>query len=105
MSTFDPKLFDNKFLKKSGPDLTCEIEIPGNYMKTKVMSVIKDAAKNMKVSGYRKDKIPEKVIRSRLNSSPESIVVNDVVRDQFDAIKNNTDYKIAGTPKFTTKKK
>ncbi|HSP57583.1 MAG TPA: trigger factor [Halomonas sp.] len=59
------------------------VQVPANEIDEAVAARLKDAAKNVRMDGFRKGKVPMSVIRQRYGSDVRNEVVGEVMRERY----------------------
>ena len=80
------------------------IAVPGEQVDSAVNAKLKDAAKTVKLNGFRHGKVPFKVVKDRFGEGVRQEVVGELMSQTFyDAI-NEQDLRPAGQPKIEATK-
>ena len=79
------------------------VQVPAAEIDEAVAARLKDAAKNVRLDGFRKGKVPMSVIRQRYGSDVRNEVVGEVMRERY--VRAITDEKLnpAGFPQIEAK--
>jgi len=80
------------------------IAVPGEQVDSAVNAKLKDAAKTVKLNGFRHGKVPFKVVKDRFGEGVRQEVVGELMSQTFyDAI-SEQDLRPAGQPKIEATK-
>ncbi len=74
------------------------IGIPAERIDSAVDARLKEVAKDVRLDGFRKGKVPMKVVRQRFGAGARQEVLGQVLNDTFYEAINEQDLKPAGTP-------
>lgn len=74
------------------------VQVPANEIDEAVAARLKDAAKNVRMDGFRKGKVPMSVIRQRYGSDVRNEVVGEVMRQRYVRAISDENLNPAGTP-------
>jgi trigger factor len=93
-----------KSVKNDSANSTVNAVIDANDLSSRVEKIAKDAAKTMSIDGFRKGKVPVKIIKSRYADKLNEDAKNEAVREVFTkaiAELNIAQDSIIGEPNFT----
>ncbi|SFU88428.1 trigger factor [Halomonas korlensis] len=74
------------------------VQVPANEIDEAVAARLKDAAKNVRMDGFRKGKVPMSVIRQRYGSDVRNEVVGEVMRERYVRAISDENLNPAGYP-------
>ena len=74
------------------------IAVPGDQVDTAVNARLKEAAQNVNLKGFRKGKVPFKVVKSRFGKGVRQEVVGEMMSQSFYEAVNQESLKPAGQP-------
>ncbi|MBS9402472.1 trigger factor [Halomonas sp. TRM85114] len=74
------------------------VQVPANEIDEAVAARLKDAAKNVRMDGFRKGKVPMSVIRQRYGSDVRNEVVGEVMRERYVRVISDENLNPAGYP-------
>jgi trigger factor len=74
------------------------VQVPANEIDEAVADRLKDAAKNVRMDGFRKGKVPMSVIRQRYGSDVRNEVVGEVMRERYVRAISDESLNPAGYP-------
>jgi trigger factor len=93
-----------KSVKNDSANSTVNAVIDANDLSSRIEKIAKDAAKTMSIDGFRKGKVPVKIIKSRYADKLNEDAKNEAVREVFTkaiAELNIAQDAIIGEPNFT----
>ena len=76
------------------------IAVPGEKVDTAVNERLRDAAKNVNLNGFRKGKVPFKVIKSKFGRGMQQEVLGELMSQTFYEAVNQESLKPAGQPRI-----
>ena len=76
------------------------IAVPGEKVDTAVNERLRDAAKNVNLNGFRKGKVPFKVIKSKFGRGVQQEVLGELMSQTFYEAVNQESLKPAGQPRI-----
>ncbi|PPC74126.1 trigger factor [Pokkaliibacter plantistimulans] len=79
------------------------ITIPAARIEADVEKQLKDAAKNVRVDGFRKGKVPSKIVKQRYGKGIRQDVLSDIIRTSFYEAVTQEKLNPAGTPSIEPK--
>ena len=83
-----------------GLERRVSITIPADSVKSAVREELKRVAKNARVDGFRKGKVPPQIIEQRLGASVRNDVLNDLLPRHFFDLMFQEKVNLAGRPTF-----
>lgn len=84
-----------------GLERRVSITIPADSVKSAVREELKRVAKNARVDGFRKGKVPPQIIEQRFGASVRNDVLNDLLPRHFFDLMFQEKVNLAGRPTFT----
>jgi len=84
----------------SGLERRMTIEVPAETIESQVQSRLKEAAKNFQMKGFRKGKVPVKVIKDRFGASVRQEVLGEVMSNSWVEAVTQEQVKPAGQPRI-----
>jgi len=84
----------------SGLERRLTIEVPSERIDSEVEQRLKDAAKTIRLDGFRKGKVPVKVVKQRFGKGVRQEVMGDVVSKSFYEAVSQEKLRPAGQPTF-----
>lgn len=79
------------------------VGVPASEIDTEVQKRLQQAAKNIRLNGFRKGKVPIKVVKQRYGDSVRQEVLGDVINRTFYEAVRKEDVKPAGQPSIEPK--
>lgn len=79
------------------------IGVPAEQVENEVEKRLKDAAKNVRMNGFRPGKVPLKVVRKRFGQGVRQEVLGEVMRNSYMEAIQQEDVQPASTPRFEPK--
>lgn len=79
------------------------IDIPSEQIDEKVEQRLKEASKTIKINGFRKGKVPIKVIKQQYGAGVRQEVLGDVINRSYEEALKKESVKPAGQPKIDIK--
>jgi len=79
------------------------VGVPASEIDTEVQKRLQQAAKNIRLNGFRKGKVPIKVVKQRYGASVRQEVLGDVINRTFYEAVRKEDVKPAGQPSIEPK--
>lgn len=87
----------------SGLERRLTVGIPADVVDQEVAKRLKDAAKNVRINGFRKGKVPFKVVKQRFGAGVRQEVLGDTIQRSFyDAVRQES-LRPAGQPNIEAK--
>ena len=59
------------------------ISVPADKLDTQINARLRDLGRNVRLNGFRKGKVPPKVIEQRFGAQVRGEAVSDLIRDTF----------------------
>ncbi|WP_049721623.1 trigger factor [Gilvimarinus polysaccharolyticus] len=87
----------------SGLERRLTIGVPADTVEGEIEKRLKDAAKNIRINGFRKGKVPMKVVKQRYGAGVRQEVVGEVISRSFYEAAQKEDVKPAGQPSIQPK--
>jgi trigger factor len=87
----------------TGLERRMTIEVPAEQIESQVRSRLQEAAKSYQMKGFRKGKVPVKVIQNRFGSGVRQEVVGEVISQSWVEAVTQENVKPAGQPKIEPK--
>jgi len=87
----------------TGLERRMTIEVPAAEVESQVQSRLQDAARSFHMKGFRKGKVPLKVIKNRFGAGVRQEVLGDVINQSWIAAVNQENVRPAGQPKIEPK--
>lgn len=87
----------------SGLERRLTVGVPAERVDSAVNERLKDAAKNVRLDGFRKGKVPMSVVRQRFGASVRMEVLGEVMNESFYEAIQKQDLKPAGRPDIEPK--
>jgi len=87
----------------SGLERRLTIGVPATTVESEVEKRLKEAAKNIRLNGFRKGKVPMKVVKQRYGAGVRQEVVGEVISRSFYEAARQEDVKPAGQPSIQPK--
>jgi trigger factor len=87
----------------SGLERRLTIGVPAEKVESEVQKRLQEAAKNIRMNGFRKGKVPLKVIKQRYGAGVRQEVVGEVISRSFYEAVNKESVKPAGQPAIEPK--
>src|SRR3989338_817314 len=87
----------------SGLERRMTVEVPAAVVESAVMARLQEAAGNVRLNGFRKGKIPLKVIKGRFGRGVRQEVVGEVMSKTYYQAINEQKLKPAGQPRIEPK--
>jgi len=84
----------------SGLERRMTIEVPAETIESQVQSRLKEAAKNFQMKGFRKGKVPVKVIKDRFGAGVRQEVLGEVMSNSWVEAVTQEQVKPAGQPRI-----
>ncbi|WP_188151123.1 trigger factor [Teredinibacter waterburyi] len=84
----------------SGLERRLTVGIPANLVDQEVEKRLKDAAKNVRINGFRKGKVPMKVVKQRYGAGVRQEVVGDTIQRSFYEAVQQKAVRPAGQPQI-----
>jgi trigger factor len=84
----------------SGLERRLTVVVPSERIDSEVEKRLKDAAKTMRLDGFRKGKVPVKVVKQRFGKGVRQEVMGEVVSDSFYEALSQEKLRPAGEPSF-----
>ena len=79
------------------------ITIPAARIEADVEKQLKDAAKNVRIDGFRKGEVPSKIVKQRYGKGIRQDVLSDIIRTSFYEAVTQEKLNPAGTPSIEPK--
>ena len=76
------------------------VQVPAAEVDEAVNARLKDAAKNVRMDGFRRGKVPMSVIRQRYGSDVRNEVVGEVMRERYVRAISENELNPAGFPQI-----
>lgn len=80
------------------------IAVPGEQVDSAVNAKLKDAARTVKLNGFRQGKVPFKVVKDKFGASVRQDVVGELMSQSFYDAVNEKDLRPAGQPRIEATK-
>lgn len=80
------------------------IAVPGEQVDSAVNAKLKDAAKSVKLNGFRQGKVPFKVVKDKFGAGVRQEVVGELMSQSFYDAVNEQDLRPAGQPRIEATK-
>ena len=90
-----------KVVEKGEWERDLEVEVPAERIEAEVDSALKKYRKRLEIPGFRKGKVPVKVIQERFGESIRSNVISDLLPSLMREAANEAGLVPAATPKIT----
>lgn len=87
----------------SGLERRLIVGVPADVIDKEVNKRLQEAAKNVRINGFRKGKVPLKVVRQKFGSGVRQEVLGDTINRSFQEAVRQKDVKPAGQPKIEPK--
>ena len=87
----------------TGLERRMTVTVPATEIDSAVDARLSEAAKTVRINGFRKGKVPMKVIRNRFGAGVRQEVLGDVMNRSYYAALNEQGVKTAGQPKIEPK--
>ena len=87
----------------SGLERRLTIGVPATTVESEVEKRLQEAAKNIRMNGFRKGKVPMKVVKQRYGAGVRQEVVGEVISRSFYEAAKQEDVKPAGQPSIQPK--
>ncbi|MDO6745794.1 trigger factor [Gilvimarinus sp. 1_MG-2023] len=87
----------------SGLERRLTIGVPADTVEGEIEKRLKEAAKNIRLNGFRKGKVPMKVVKQRYGAGVRQEVVGEVISRSFYEAARKEDVKPAGQPSIQPK--
>lgn len=87
----------------SGLERRLTIGVPADTVEGEIEKRLKDAAKNIRINGFRKGKVPMKIVKQRYGAGVRQEVVGEVISRSFYEAAQKEDVKPAGQPSIQPK--
>ncbi|HEY7884250.1 MAG TPA: trigger factor [Cellvibrionaceae bacterium] len=87
----------------SGLERRLTIGVPANTVESEVQKRLQEAAKNIRINGFRKGKVPMKVVKQRYGAGVRQEVLGEVISRSFYEAAKKEDVKPAGQPSIQPK--
>lgn len=87
----------------SGLERRMTIGVPAETIESKVQSRLEDAARNFQMKGFRRGKVPLKVIRNRFGKDVRQEVLGEVMSESYYEAVNSQNVRPAGQPRIEPK--
>jgi len=88
--------------RKDSVNISVKVEVDNSAIEAKVDKLVKKYAKNMKINGFRKGKVPTAIVKSRFGDEIKQESRNELLRDAFTSAKSDLkieDSKVLGEPR------
>ena len=87
----------------SGLERRLTIGVPADTVEGEIEKRLKEAAKNIRINGFRKGKVPLKIVKQRYGAGVRQEVVGEVISRSFYEAAKREDVKPAGQPSIQPK--
>lgn len=87
----------------SGLERRLTIGVPAEQVESEVQKRLQEAAKNIRLNGFRKGKVPMKVVKQRFGAGVRQEVVGEVINRSFFEAVNKESVRPAGQPSIEPK--
>jgi len=87
----------------SGLERRLTVGVPADTVEGEIEKRLKDAAKNIRLNGFRKGKVPMKVVKQRYGAGVRQEVIGEVISRSFYEAAQQQDLKPAGQPSIEPK--
>src|SRR5690625_3918728 len=87
----------------SGLERRLTIGVPAEQVESEVQKRLQEAAKNIRLNGFRKGKVPMKVVKQRFGAGVRQEVVGEVINRSFFEAVNKESVRPAGQPNASAK--
>lgn len=87
----------------SGLERRLTVGVPANVIDQEVNKRLQEAAKSVRLNGFRKGKVPFKVVRQKFGSGVRQEVLGDTINRSFQEAVRQKDLKPAGQPRIEPK--
>lgn len=87
----------------SGLERRLTIGVPADTVEGEIEKRLKEAAKNIRINGFRKGKVPLKIVKQRYGAGVRQEVVGEVISRSFYEAAQKEDVKPAGQPNIQPK--
>lgn len=87
----------------SGLERRLTIGVPADTVEGEIEKRLKEAAKNIRINGFRKGKVPLKIVKQRYGAGVRQEVVGEVISRSFYEAAQKEDVKPAGQPSIQPK--
>lgn len=88
--------------KKDSVNITVKVEADSSAIEAKVEKLVKEYAKNVKIDGFRKGKVPSNVVKKRYEEELKQESRSELLRDALNSAKSELkieDSKVLGEPR------
>lgn len=88
--------------KKDSVNITVKVEADSSAIEAKVEKLVKEYAKNVKIDGFRKGKVPANVVKKRYEEELKQESRSELLRDALNSAKSELkieDSKVLGEPR------
>jgi trigger factor len=82
----------------SGLERRLKISVPATQVEKTVNNKINQAARTIKLDGFRTGKVPVTVVKKRYGAGIRAEALDDIIRDSYVAALEQTQLKVAGFP-------
>ena len=82
----------------SGLERRLKISVPATQVEKTVNNKINQAARTIKLDGFRTGKVPVSVVKKRYGAGIRAEALDDIIRDSYVAALEQTQLKVAGFP-------